>query len=230
MGLLFFSIRMSVALYFASPASAPMYFGSDFELAENKIKSYDSVFNAVANAFNTDAEVMKAIVFPEFLRYSYLSDFMESFALEHIYTNYGSSMVDFSIGECQIKPSFAEDIETRTVKNSLLKEYLAGIETNNTSISRRQRVERLKNIKWQLTYLALFVKIAGDKFNLTNKPQADKVRMLATIYNRGINISMNKLLTLAPQHSFPNGNRAGSNNPYAYGELSLLYLKRNHSY
>jgi hypothetical protein len=50
---------------------------------------------------------------------------------------------------------------------------------------------------------------------------------LATIYNRGINISKDKLEVLSNKKAFPNGTNAGLTSPYSYAEISLLYLKRN---
>ncbi|MFI5204564.1 MAG: hypothetical protein ACHQF2_08725 [Flavobacteriales bacterium] len=222
-----FSFRITIAMYFASPASAPTYFGNDFKAAENQMAAYDSLFTDAAAFYKQDTDVLKAIVFPEFLRYSYLSDLMESFALEQIYTEYGSSMADFSIGQCQMKPSFAEDIEKRGINNPSFRSAFTSVNTGNSPAARRERVERMKNIKWQLRYLALFVKIAGDKFRLNNYTKQEKVRMLATIYNRGMNVSLQRLPLLAAQHSFPNGNRAGNSNPYAYADLSILFMKRN---
>lgn len=220
------SVRIALTLYFSSPASAPAYFGNDYTRACADMKSYDAAFEQSAKKFGLQPEFLKAIVFPEFLRYSYLSDFMESLALEQLYTEYGSGMADFSIGHCQMKPSFAEDIENRCKKHTELKSELKGINILSNSASRSERVERLKSIKWQTQYVAWFVKLAIEKFELEELSDEKKLIALATIYNRGMNTRIQDIDFYTRNRLFPNGNRVGANNPYAYGEVSLYYFKK----
>jgi hypothetical protein len=219
------SLQIALTVYFSSPVSVPAYFGNDFKNANQEITSFDSAFTTVANDFNVDKNLMKAIVFPEFLRYSYLSDLMESFVLEQIYTRYGSSAADFSIGHCQMKPSFAEDLEYRSLKNEKLKPVFISVAAGSAENVRRQRVERLKNIKWQATYVAVFIKMAEEKFNLNTIPPNEKLLHLAVIYNRGMNIKKSQLAEYAGKKLFPNGNHTGAINPYAYAQVAWYYYK-----
>ena len=51
-----------------------------------------------------------AVVFPELVRYSALRDKMEITLLKALYINLGDNYANFSIGQFQMKPSFAEMI------------------------------------------------------------------------------------------------------------------------
>ena len=49
-----------------------------------------------------------AVIFPELVRYSALRDKMEITLLKALYINLGEDYANFSIGQFQMKPSFAE--------------------------------------------------------------------------------------------------------------------------
>jgi hypothetical protein len=54
-----------------------------------------------------------AVIFPELVRYSALRDKMEITLLKALYINLGEDYANFSIGQFQMKPSFAEIIREK---------------------------------------------------------------------------------------------------------------------
>jgi hypothetical protein len=92
------------------PASNPNYyeiFGADYEYAVNKIEE-NSWWADTLVKNNIDPQFALSVIFPELIRYSSISDFIEVKALEVLYVQYGKDYSDFSIGLFQMKPEFAE--------------------------------------------------------------------------------------------------------------------------
>ena len=54
-----------------------------------------------------------AVVFPEIVRYSAIRDKIEITLLKALYINLGEDYADFSIGQFQMKPSFAEALHKK---------------------------------------------------------------------------------------------------------------------
>jgi len=77
---------------------------------------------------------------------------LETEALNILYTKFGSESVDFSIGDLQIKPSFAEKIEQHIkIDTNLIKKYSKLIIFKADSIKiREERVKRLESLPWQI--------------------------------------------------------------------------------
>lgn len=142
-------------------------------------------------AHGLDPAFALAIVFPEIIRYSAIRDWAETKALEVLYVQYGSPYADFSIGRFQIKPSFAE----------LLDSHLPAA-ADPASI-RPQRLRRLQDIKGQLHYLILFCKQMEIRFpEYRNAPTEEKLRFYATAYNTGFHKSKQQILQHLRQNEF----------------------------
>ncbi|MFN5208851.1 MAG: hypothetical protein ACK5D8_05105, partial [Bacteroidota bacterium] len=59
---------------------------------------------------------------------------------------------------------------------------------------RKKRIERLRNIEWQLKYLSLFYLICEVKYqNINFNSPEDKIKWYATTYNVGIQSSVEKI-------------------------------------
>ena len=127
--------------------------------------SYDEAINFIQlnndlliNELGQDDSIRNekiAIVFPEILKFSIYKDIIETKALELIYVNYGKEQADFSIGYFQMKPSFIEKIELEIMNNDYLqREYYYLIEFNveDEKSKRKERINRLSTIEWQLKY------------------------------------------------------------------------------
>ena len=104
-----------------------------------------------------------AIVFPELIRYSAIQNWAETKALEVLYAQYGEAYADFSIGNFQMKPSFAKRLEQDwNTLFSRAQQYRFGIrafDTLNNQSYRYQRIKRLNDLKSEVKYLLMFILI-----------------------------------------------------------------------
>jgi len=80
-------------------------FGQNYSAAESYI-SDNPWISASLEKENIPPEFAIAIVFPEIIRFSAILDIIESSALKTLYIQNGEKYADFSIGYCQMKPSF----------------------------------------------------------------------------------------------------------------------------
>jgi hypothetical protein len=102
-----------------------------------------------------------AVIFPELTRYSFWRDAVESSVLELSYLL--GNDTDFSVGKMQMKPSFAEMLEADAdeySRSSFPQLFLSG----DLPAVRLQRLDRLKNLNGQASYLAVFLRIMGSRF------------------------------------------------------------------
>jgi hypothetical protein len=194
-------------------------FGADYKKAVQFNITNHKEFQKVAHENSMDVALLKAIVFPELIRYSMFKDFLETKALEILYVNEATS-VDFSIGAFQMKPSFAEEVE------SYLKNYtVCGFEelTNYRGLEKKERIERLKSLQWQLKYLAAFVKIMDYTFShICFSNIEEKLRFYASAYNCGFNHPFTYIQQKSKENNFPYGARV--NTPqHNYAEVSVNY-------
>jgi hypothetical protein len=145
-----------------------------------------------------------AIIFPELIRYSSIRDKIETAALKSLYIQYGKYYADFSIGQFQMKPSFAEDIE---------KEYIRwkgwpieGTDTVSCTASRKERIKRLNSTQGQVRYLCMFIDLM--KRNLQQFPFKDKkeeVSLMAAAYNYGFRADIKTLKEISQKRFFYTG-------------------------
>lgn len=132
---------------------------------------------------------MKAIVFPEVMRYNLLRDGIEAESLRTLYVQFGKEYANFSVGLFQMKPTFAETVETKAnqlLPDSILKELQLQYDATDAEAVRRERIERLQDEDWQLVYLTAFACIC--KKNYEHKKftsQTEKLQWYATVYNAG---------------------------------------------
>jgi hypothetical protein len=134
-------------------------------------------------------DVALAVVFPELVRYSALRDKMEITLLKALYINLGEQYANFSIGQFQIKPSFAEII--RTEGPSVLGRK-SGIsfkqpdEFESLSDYRKSIVTDLEKPDTEFNYVIAFYKLCEKKYRTGRMEGEYKIRFLATAYNFGI--------------------------------------------
>ena len=88
-----------------------------------------------------------AIGAPELMRYSMVSDFIETEILELSYVDHGLDYADFSIGKFQMKPSFVERLEAEICNRPLLHIKYQGLVNYPDTNVRSMRAERLQRIK-----------------------------------------------------------------------------------
>ena len=189
------------------------------------IKS-NKVFNHSCKKYKHSKELVTAIIYPELLRYNYLKDFFETSSLELIYVNYGSKAADFSIGHFQMKPSFAEKIENYILKHKQSLNAYKSLNMNKSfgkKAQRKIRVQRLKNLYWQLLYLQAFIDVCIHKYPcLKKESRKNKLRFLASSYNIGINYSFNEIKRRSSFNFFPFGS-SYNGNQFCYADISYAY-------
>lgn len=178
-------------------------FGSYWNRATEKIAERRAVWNEVFLALDTETTECEAVIFPEQLRYSRLQNNMEQAALWSLYVRGGKQKANFSIGLFQMKPSFAEEVETAWMKSPLRHEYKLYFNCNDNNEVRRRRLQRLTNERWQCVYLAVFIRLMLEREpSLQKLSSEERVSLLATAYNVSFRASLEVLRRSQKRRSF----------------------------
>lgn len=199
-------------LSFDNPAAIDYreVFGSDYQWANNWVKRNEKVFSKYATQYQIPAKELKAIIFPELIRYNRVFDALEIESLKFLYVSEGKYYADFSVGYFQMKPSFAEAIEKDADKI-----FGYTIIADNED-ARKERVKRLTNTEQQLNYLCAFYKVCEKKFSGRKfSSPAEKLKLFATAYNSGYKLSYDKLVDMQSRKYF---------NGHNYSDISLFYF------
>jgi hypothetical protein len=164
-------------------------FGDDYDYALKILEDHQWWADTLERD-SLDPEFTLSIIFPELIRYSSISDYIEIKALEVLYVQYGKDYSDFSIGLFQMKPSFAEKIEYDIMQYDLDDKFLqlSSLEPDpSDSIqTRKARIFRLKDENFQLLYLEAFILIMDHLYpDLANWVLEDKLIFYSTAYNAG---------------------------------------------
>lgn len=205
-------------------------FDQDYRKATALINEMNVDFYETACLYNINNQHLKAIVFPEMIRYSSISDFFETKALEILYKVKGSSYADFSIGYFQMKPSFVEQLEKQILKDHRLKMVfpeLVTYDTDHEPDQRKIRLKRLKSEKWQLKYLCAFYRIFENRHAscLSSLSEEYKLKMFATAYNSGFGLSWETLDALLRRSFFPYGIEVAEEIQYNYAAIAHYYYQ-----
>jgi len=169
-----------------------------------------------------DPDFALAIVFPELIRFSAIQDKMEVGGLLALYVQYGEKYADFSVGRFQMKPTFAEQLENDATKIPSLK--CDSFNSANTSQARIERVNRLNDLKWQVKYLALFLKVMEDKYAYIKWDNEDeRLKFYATAYNSGYTLGEEKILNRINSKMFYTGLIKGDI-CYCYAAIADYYF------
>lgn len=175
-------------------------------------------------AHQIDPAFAMAIVFPEIIRYSEIKDKIEKGGLFSLYIYYGEKYANFSVGEFQMKPSFARQLEEDLTKlpKSKARHYPA-INTADIQNARKERVMRLDNLQWQVRYLALFIHIMDERYkNKQWATNAEKLKFYATAYNYGYTRPYEEILEVINKKNFHLG-WASMGERYCYADISINY-------
>jgi len=204
-------------------------FAEDYKSALEYLQQHKTAFKKAGAVYHHQPELLYTIVFPELMRYSLMSDLLETSALEYLYVNHGGSVSDFSIGHFQMKPSFVEQLETEIAHSEILKkEYAAVILYPATTPlhQRAQRLQRLKSAQWQLVYLNAFVASVELKTkNLSFKTMEDSLKFYAAAYNSGFTRPPAEIIASASGCFFPYGARY-KGAQYAYADVALYFHRQ----
>ena len=167
-------------------------------------------------------EILLPVIFPERIRYSIVKDYFETEILEVVYVRYGAEYADFSIGDFQIKASFAEIIEAQIDESQeLSKKYsLLIIKAPDEKEERRVRTYRLQNTAYQLYYLSAFYDIVNSRFDLTGKTVKEKIQFISSAYNHGFTDTKKEIERYSGLKFFPYGDKYPGEQ-YSYSDVAL---------
>jgi hypothetical protein len=193
----------------------------------------DNISEKSAEIFKRTQEeqiLLHSVVFPELIRFSIIMNYLETSSLELVYINTG--LVDFSIGRFQIKPSFAEKVENYVLSDSINYPECYPIfkyASDDAIAIRRERVERLKSLDFQIYYLSAFYKIMLIKYpRLKSWKTEYKVRFLSTAYNHDFEAPKSRIDDFIDKNFYPWGIKKQSVK-YNYSDISWFYFQDQYS-
>jgi hypothetical protein len=201
----------------------------DYQTALNFLSHNKSVF--IKYLSPEEREVLVPTIFPELVRYSEIRDLIEDEAMQMIYAEQESNIIDFSIGKLQMKPSFIIRIENYIFDYPELKEFNF-IKQYHSSIEeaiRKERLERLNKLDWQVKYLKCFGAVVKHKFGDEFNSIEDKIRFYASAYNLGFHFSKDDIINQIQVRTFPYGKFFGDNQ-LRYSDISVSMYLKNYQY
>lgn len=195
-------------------------FGNHYQLAEDFIISNTWIADTLKSN-GIDPCTGLAIIFPELIRYSSIRDKIETAALKSLYIQYGKDYADFSIGQFQMKPSFAEEIEKDYIKSKVSPYY--SIDTASCSVARKKRVNRLNSTEGQVRYLCMFIMLMKRNLQqLSNLGKTEEIKLMAAAYNYGFKTDIKTLKEVSQKRFFYTGIYA-SETKFNYSDISVEY-------
>lgn len=203
-------------------------FSGDYQRAIKFLKTEKRI-DSIIRSYRFNPKEVTAIIFPELIRYNSIQDKIETFALETLYVQYGKEYANFSVGEFQIKPSFAERLEIDFLKKFGGKELLRHFQINATDTiqseaSRTKRLKRIKSKEGMINYLCLFWKVISTKYP-TWKNEEEKIRFFATAYNCGYWKSTTDIESFQSKKFFHTGFSINSTK-YKYADIAWYYFQQ----
>jgi hypothetical protein len=202
-------------------------FGDDWKKATSFEKENRSWMEPLLAKNNISYPLAISIIFPELVRYSALQDKIEITLLKALYVNLGDEYADFSIGQFQMKPSFAELIREKASADS-------GNETeipfkNITAYDdikdfRKSIVSDLENPKSQIRYLIAFIKICERNFNTDLKDEMSAVKFLSSAYNFGIDKNKKEIEQMIGRKFF--NTKLIKTENYSYADVAVFWYKQ----
>ncbi len=207
----------------------PRIFGKSYKAALDFVSRSDAATLAFGSSGIEPREAW-AVVFPELIRWSALADLIQTSNLQSLYVQYGAGYSDFSIGRFQMKPSFAETLESDF--NKLLgpdeqRSIRAGrFETADTVENRRARVRRLADPEDQVRYLIIFFRVMDRLYRAERWDSGEeKVRFFAAAYNSGYRSGAARIRRESGRNRFHMG-LFPAKPYYSYSEIAADFWRR----
>jgi len=203
-------------------------FSSDYNKAIRYLNEEGQWMDELILSYGLKPVEVKPVVFPELIRYNAIQDKIETFALESLYIQYGKDYANFSIGQFQIKPSFAENIEIDFLKMfGEPKAKTCKLSFNDTlqnETNRSARLLRLKNKREMLNYVCLFFKVMESRYPKWNSVE-EKIKFFASAYNSDYRKSKTDIISFASKKFFHTGMIALEK--YAYADIAWHYFQHH---
>jgi len=202
-------------------------FGDDWKKAEAFEKKNRGWMEPLLSRNNISYPLAIAVIFPELVRYSALRDKMEITLLKALYVNLGEDYANFSIGQFQMKPSFAEIIRQQAPavmsRRSGIK-FKSLSEFDNIKDFRKSIVNDLEDPESEFIYLVTFIKICEKIYKTDRKDEFSRLKFLATVYNYGINKSAEQIENMVDKKFF--NIKLFKTDNYCYADVSLFWYKQ----
>jgi hypothetical protein len=203
-------------------------FGDDWNKALEFERENRSWMEPVLEKNNIPYKLAVAVIFPELVRYSALRDKMEITLLKALYINLGEDYADFSIGQFQMKPSFAEIVRKQAPqvlgrRSGIV--FKKPSEYDDISNYRKSIVNDLEDPKTELNYLITFFRICEKNFKTNRKDEIQRLKFLATAYNFGIDKSASQIEAMIDRKYF--NTKLFKTENYCYSDISLFWYKNN---
>lgn len=212
---------------FSQSLNYPEIFGDDWKKALLFESENRSWMQPVLEKNHISYPIAIAVIFPELVRYSALRDKMEITLLKTLYINLGDDYANFSIGQFQMKPSFA--MMVREQANSVLNRR-SGInfktlsDYENIKDYRKSIVKDLEDPKSEFNYLVAFIKICGKNFRTNRMDEISGLKFLATAYNFGISKNSAEIEKMIDRKFF--NTKLFKTENYSYADISLFWYKQ----
>lgn len=203
-------------------------FGDDWKKAEAYERENRHWMETILRRNNISYHVAIAVIFPELVRYSALRDKMEITLLKALYVNLGEEYANFSIGQFQIKPSFASLIidEAKEFPEKSSGLSFKGPEGfDDIKNYRKSIIVDLEDPKTQFNYVVAFMKICEKKYKTGRMDEESRVRFLSTAFNRGIDKSYDDIEKMTDDKFFHT--RLIKTEIWCYSDVSLYWYRHS---
>jgi hypothetical protein len=199
-------IIFPVVLLLCGTLSAQSVFFDTYPEATSEVNRVYQQMEELHKLPNDKGKIIFSIVAPEVAMYSSFIDELETVSAEVFYTSFGKEYGNFSVGQFQMKPSFAEDVERAYAAEC---EACVHFETlqypglSDESEIRSARLDRLKMDTWQQVYLLCFYEIMEARHGHKRMTTEERIRYYAAAYNLGFNKSETCIQNWMNEISFP---------------------------
>jgi len=203
-------------------------FSDNYTRALDFVSENTGLIVSYSAAYDTDPEIIMPVLFPEAIRYSIVSDYLETKSLELAYVYSGST--DFSIGYFQMKPSFVENLEKSILSYpQALSKYDSLLIPEDWQLTeiRKERLNRLKKLEYQVAYVNCMYDILKILHPSIFKHSKEfQIQFVSTAFNHGFLSGQDEILEYSEKAFFPLNGK--NNTPrYKYSEISLYFYKND---
>jgi len=214
---------------FSQQKDYKVIFGSDWVKAEAFVSENETWMKQLSGKYNVEYSEAVAIVFPEFVRYSALRDKMEITLLKALYINLGEDYANFSIGQFQMKPSFAESLHKKAplLKGRLRNRMMEKTAAKDIREYRAAIVKDLEDPESQFLYLISFLKICEAVYDLRGIDENRKIKFLATAYNYSFMKSFGEVEKMSDKSYFHT--KPLKSESYSYADISAYWYRNYHN-
>ncbi len=216
-------ILWSSGLIFSQQADYKLIFGGDWDKAGSFLAENETWMKQLAKKYDVSYPEAVAIVFPELIRYSALRDKIEITLLKSLYIYKGEDYADFSIGQFQMKPSFAEAIHknVKFLSGQLRNQFRPRINTKDITKYRSSVVSDLEQSESQFLYLIGFIKICESVYDLQDMNAVQRIKFLATAYNYSFEKSFEAVKGMIDRKFFYA--KLIKTESYSYSDISIYW-------